>query len=100
MPAQIEKRTELYSGKAKTVYTTSDEKKLILHFRDDTSAFDGEKVEQLERKGRVNNQFNAFIMQTLQDDGVATHFGEVDRAAVWANPYPITERKAGSQRVQ
>lgn len=77
MPAQIEKRAELYAGKAKTVYTTSDDTRLILHFRDDTSAFDGEKVAQLERKGRVNNQFNAFIMQKLQQGGVATHFEEV-----------------------
>ena len=64
----------LYSGKAKSVYTSADPDKLILHFRDDTSAFDGLKIEQLARKGRVNNQFNAFIMQKLAAAGVATHF--------------------------
>jgi phosphoribosylaminoimidazole-succinocarboxamide synthase len=36
----------LYSGKAKSVYRTNDENLLILHFRDDTSAFDGKKVEK------------------------------------------------------
>lgn len=46
----MEKRDELYRGKAKTVYYTDDSDKLILHFRNDTSAFDGEKIEQLERK--------------------------------------------------
>ena len=65
---------ELYSGKAKSLYLTEDPKLLIMEFRDDTSAFDGEKIEQLDRKGMVNNIFNAFIMQRLQDSGVQTHF--------------------------
>ncbi|NIP87741.1 MAG: phosphoribosylaminoimidazolesuccinocarboxamide synthase, partial [Gammaproteobacteria bacterium] len=64
----------LYSGKAKSVYLSDDAKRLILHFRDDTSAFDGEKVAQLERKGMVNNKFNAFVMQQLEAAGVKTHF--------------------------
>lgn len=64
----------LYAGKAKSVYLTDDPKKLILHFRNDTSAFDGEKVEQLDRKGMVNNRFNAFVMEALQNEGVNTHF--------------------------
>ncbi len=70
----MEKRTELYAGKAKTVYTTDDPERLVLEFRDDTSAFDGEKVAQLARKGRVNNRFNAFIMERLQAAGIPTHF--------------------------
>jgi len=69
----MEKKAELYAGKAKSVYTTDEDDKLILHFRNDTSAFDGEKVEQLERKGMVNNKFNAFIMQKLEEAGVETH---------------------------
>lgn len=70
----MEKRTELYRGKAKSVYTTDDPDRLILLFRNDTSAFDGKKIEQLDRKGMVNNRFNAFIMQKLQDAGVPTQF--------------------------
>ena len=70
----MEKRAELYAGKAKSVYLTDDPDYLVLHFRNDTSAFDGEKVEQLDRKGMVNNRFNAFIMQTLQAAGIPTHF--------------------------
>ena len=73
----MQKAQELYAGKAKTVYTTDDADKLILFFRNDTSAFDGEKVEQLERKGMVNNYFNAFIMQKLEAAGVPTHFEAV-----------------------
>ncbi len=64
----------LYSGKAKSVFLTDDKSKLLIEFRNDTSAFDGEKVAQLDRKGAVNNRFNAFIMQHLEREGIATHF--------------------------
>jgi phosphoribosylaminoimidazole-succinocarboxamide synthase len=70
----MEKRQELYAGKAKSVYLTDDDDFVILSFRDDTSAFDGEKVEQLSRKGEVNNKFNAFIMEHLKKAGIPTHF--------------------------
>ena len=70
----MKKLNQLYAGKAKSVYLTDDEDKLILHFRNDTSAFDGEKVEKLERKGETNNRFNAFIMEKLEAAGVSTHF--------------------------
>ncbi|MEQ6884629.1 phosphoribosylaminoimidazolesuccinocarboxamide synthase [Salicola sp. Rm-C-2C1-2] len=73
----MEKGSELYAGKAKSVYRTGDPERFVLAFRDDTSAFDGEKVTQLERKGRVNNLFNAFIMQKLEDAGIPTHFERV-----------------------
>lgn len=70
----VEKQQELYKGKAKTVYATNDPDRLILWFRNDTSAFDGKKLAQLERKGAVNNRFNAFIMEKLQAAGIPTHF--------------------------
>lgn len=70
----MQKKQELYSGKAKSVFATDDPDHVVLSFRDDTSAFDGEKVEQLSRKGEVNNKFNAFIMQYLADNGIPTHF--------------------------
>ena len=70
----MEKREELYAGKAKSVYRTDDPDRFVLEFRDDTSAFDGEKKEQLNRKGMVNNKFNAFIMEKLEAAGVPTHF--------------------------
>ncbi len=70
----MEKREELYRGKAKSVFATSDEDRLILYFRNDTSMMDGEKIEQLERKGEVNNRFNAFIMQKLEEAGIPTQF--------------------------
>lgn len=69
--------TPLYQGKAKSLYTTEDPKQLLCVFRDDTSAFDGEKVEKLARKGQVNNYFNAFVMQVLQKAGIDTHFEKI-----------------------
>lgn len=69
------KGKELYRGKAKTVYhCEGDEQHYIMHFRDDASAFDGVKRAQLQRKGLVNNHFNAFIMQALEGAGIKTHF--------------------------
>lgn len=72
----MQKRDELYRGKAKTVFHTDDANQLILEFRNDTSAFDGEKVEQLDRKGEINNKFNHFIMQRLEAAGVETQLIE------------------------
>lgn len=68
----MQKLAELYRGKAKTVFLTEDDSRLILHFRNDTSAFDGEKIEQLERKGMINNKFNHFIMNKLESAGIPT----------------------------
>jgi phosphoribosylaminoimidazole-succinocarboxamide synthase len=70
----MEKRDELYAGKAKSVFTTDDGDRLVMVFRDDTSAFDGKKKEALARKGAVNNQFNAAIMEKLKAAGIPCHF--------------------------
>ena len=70
----MEKREQLYAGKAKSIYKTDDPDHVIMLFRNDTSAFDGKRIEQLDRKGMVNNKFNAFIMSKLQEAGVPTHF--------------------------
>lgn len=70
----MEKKAQLFAGKAKSVYKTDDPDLYVMLFRNDTSAFDGQKVEQLGDKGKVNNLFNAFIMQKLESAGVRTHF--------------------------
>lgn len=70
----MERGEQLYSGKAKSVFLTDQPDRLILEFRDDTSAFDGEKVAKLDRKGEVNNRFNAYVMSKLEEAGVSTHF--------------------------
>ncbi|ACR68410.1 phosphoribosylaminoimidazolesuccinocarboxamide synthase [Edwardsiella ictaluri] len=68
----MQKLAELYRGKAKTVYTTEDPDLLILSFRNDTSALDGQRIEQFDRKGMVNNKFNHFIMSKLEAAGIPT----------------------------
>lgn len=70
----MEKHALLYTGKAKSVYTTQDPDQLVILFRNDTSALDGQRIEQLDRKGMVNNIFNAFIMEKLAAAGIPTHF--------------------------
>ncbi len=69
----MEKRDLLYTGKAKSVFATDDADHVVIVYRNDTSAFDGKRIEQLDRKGAVNNQFNAFIMDKLAAAGIATH---------------------------
>ncbi|HGJ5877490.1 MAG TPA: phosphoribosylaminoimidazolesuccinocarboxamide synthase [Arsenophonus sp.] len=68
----MQKKAELYRGKAKTVYLTDDPNLLVLEFRNDTSALDGKRIEQFERKGMINNKFNYFIMQKLAQAGIPT----------------------------
>ncbi|HEY0207477.1 phosphoribosylaminoimidazolesuccinocarboxamide synthase [Acerihabitans sp.] len=68
----MQKLAELYRGKAKTVYTTEDPDLLILEFRNDTSALDGQRIEQFDRKGMINNKFNYFIMTKLAEAGIPT----------------------------
>ena len=73
----MEKKRELYRGKAKSVYETDDPNHYIMLFRDDTSAFNGKKIEQLDRKGRTNNHFNFFIMKKLEEAGIPVHVEEL-----------------------
>lgn len=72
--AMINRGKELYKGKAKSVYETDVADRYIMWYRNDTSAFDGKKLAQLDNKGKVNNKFNAFIMQKLEAAGIPTHF--------------------------
>ena len=70
----MHKGAERYRGKAKTVYATDDPRFLLMHYRDDVSAFDGVKLAKLDRKGETNNRFNAYVMGKLAEAGVPTHF--------------------------
>jgi len=73
----MEKLSQITAGKAKSLYETSNPDQLIMEFRDDASAFDGKKMEALDNKGKVNNQFNAFVMEFLASKGIETHFIEL-----------------------
>ena len=73
----IEKGNLLTTGKAKSLYESNNPDFLVMHYRDDTSAFDGKKIESLDGKGTINNKFNGFIMEYLENEGIATHFVEL-----------------------
>ncbi len=73
----MEPRQELYKGKAKTVYATDDPRYLVMHYRDDVSAFDGVKLAKLPQKGETNNKINAYVMGRLAAAGIPTHFVRV-----------------------
>jgi phosphoribosylaminoimidazole-succinocarboxamide synthase len=72
----MEKQKLLAQGKAKSMYKTDSKSVLLMEFRDDASAFDGKKMSALNNKGKVNNQFNAFILDLLAKQGIETHFIE------------------------
>jgi phosphoribosylaminoimidazole-succinocarboxamide synthase len=74
MSSSFPRGNEIYSGKAKTIYTTDDDRYLIMHYRDDATAFNALKKQSFARKGLVNNYFNAHIMTKLQAAGINTHF--------------------------
>ena len=77
---KLEKGDLVNSGKAKSLYKTSDPDLYILHYRDDTSAFDGEKKESLEGKGKTNNKFNAFIALGCIIKGETDHYYFISQA--------------------
>ncbi|MDP3564031.1 MAG: phosphoribosylaminoimidazolesuccinocarboxamide synthase [Methanoregula sp.] len=64
----------LYAGKAKSVYHTDVDGKLIVEFRDDITAFDGGKKDVLKNKGSYNAEVSAFIFEYLEKNEVKTHF--------------------------
>ncbi len=70
----VQKGELIYAGKAKSIYKTDNPDYTIMSFRDDVSAYNGVKLEKLQRKGQINNYFNGYIMQKLEEAGIATHF--------------------------
>jgi len=70
----MKQRDLLYEGKAKSVYRTEKKGRLIVRFRDDITAFDGQKKDILKDKGTRNAQVSAFLFQYLEKHGVKSHF--------------------------
>lgn len=64
----------LYEGKAKRLWATEDPHVLRMQFKNDATAFNGEKRAQFESKGRLNNTISTLIYQYLERKGIATHF--------------------------
>ena len=72
----MEKREQLYEGKAKKVYATDNPELLIVSYKDDATAFNGLKKGTISGKGVINNQMSNMLMQKLEESGVPTHFVE------------------------
>jgi len=72
----MKKLEQLYEGKAKKVFATDDPELFIVDYKDDATAFNGEKRGTIVGKGVINNKVTNFLMQKLEKEGVPTHFVE------------------------
>ena len=70
----MEKRTQLYEGKAKKVYTTDDPELYIVDYKDDATAFNGLKKGTIVGKGVINNKMSNRLMAMLEKNGIPTHY--------------------------
>ena len=70
----MEKRQQLYEGKAKKVFATDDPRFVIVSYKDDATALDGLKKGTIAGKGAVNNRMSNYLMQLLEKNGVRTHY--------------------------
>lgn len=72
----MEKKEQLYEGKAKKVFATDDPNLVIVSYKDDATAFNGEKKGTIAGKGAINNVMSNHMFQLLEQQGVPTHFVE------------------------
>ena len=72
----MEKKEMLYEGKAKKVFATEDANYVIVSYKDDATANDGEKKGTIAGKGVINNRMSNYLMQLLEKNGVPSHFVE------------------------
>ena len=72
----MNKGTQLYEGKAKKVYETEDPSLLIVSYKDDATAFNGQKKGTIAGKGVINNRMSNALMKLLEKAGIPTHFVE------------------------
>lgn len=72
----MQKLEQLYEGKAKKVFKTDDPEVLMVDYKDDATAFNGEKKGTIESKGIINNKVTNHLMKMLEKEGVPTHLIE------------------------
>lgn len=70
----MEKKDLLYEGKAKKVFKTDEDNKLIVSYKDDATAFNGVKKGTIQEKGVVNNKVSNYLMTILEKQGIKTHY--------------------------
>jgi phosphoribosylaminoimidazole-succinocarboxamide synthase len=76
----MKKLEMLYEGKAKKVYATGDPEVLMVEYKDDATAFNGEKRGVIAGKGAINNRMTNYFMRLLEEGGVPTHYIEEQSA--------------------
>ena len=64
----------MYEGKAKRIFETENENEVIIYYKDDATAFNGEKRGTIEDKGIMNNEITAILFPYLEEHGIRTHF--------------------------
>ena len=72
----MKKAEQLYEGKAKKVFATNDPTLCIVSYKDDATAFNGQKKGTILGKGAINNRLTNYFMKLLEEKGVPTHFVE------------------------
>ncbi|QFG00296.1 phosphoribosylaminoimidazolesuccinocarboxamide synthase [Psychrobacillus glaciei] len=72
----MEKGRLLYEGKAKQLFATEDENILFVSYKDSATAFNGEKKEEIDGKGNLNNKITTILFQQLKKNGIESHFVE------------------------
>ena len=72
----MEKKEQLYEGKAKKVFATDQPDVVLVSYKDDATAFNGLKKGTIEGKGVINNRMSNFLMKMLEKDGIPTHYIE------------------------
>jgi phosphoribosylaminoimidazole-succinocarboxamide synthase len=70
----MENTTFMYEGKAKRVFTTENPDEVLVYYKDDATAFNGEKKGQISEKGVLNNSITTMLFELLEKSGVKTHF--------------------------
>ena len=70
----MNRKEQMYEGKAKKVFATEDPELLIVSYKDDATAFNGLKKGTIQGKGAINNRMSNALMQLLEKEGIPTHF--------------------------
>jgi phosphoribosylaminoimidazole-succinocarboxamide synthase len=70
----MEIKEMMYEGKAKKIYATDNTDEVVVYYKDDATAFNGEKKGQIEDKGVLNNAISSMLFELLEKQGVKSHY--------------------------
>ncbi len=71
---ELKEKVMLYEGKAKKIYQSENPEEVIIYYKDDATAFNGEKKGQIGSKGELNNEITTLLFNLLEKKGIPTHF--------------------------